>query len=140
MGDLLTAAKDAINAHDFGETITPVIKADPRIDRKSMGTGWHCWLVPVSLVRGTRNRRKSRRDVSFDVGLIKQLTGTDEAALLPCLNLVDAVQSFVDESMTLLDGHDLTAADFDPLYSDDHLKQQAVFFSVLSVTYQRGLK
>jgi len=140
MGTLLTAAKTALNAEDFAEDFAATINASPRIERSKLGTGWHCWIVPVSLVRGTRNRRKSRRDVSFDVGLVKQLRSNNENDLTGCLDLADSVQCFVDESMTLLDGCDLTGCDFDPLFSEDHLKQQAVFFSVLSITYQRGVR
>lgn len=140
MGTLLTAAKTALNGETFAESFTAEIKGAPRVERKNMGTDWHVWVVPISLVRGTRNRKKSRRDVSFDIGLVKQLRSNSEAHLTDCLDLVDSVQTFFDEQLTNLAGHDLTSCDFDPLFSDTHLKQQSVFFSVLAITYQRGLR
>ena len=134
---LLTSFRDALNAATFSQVFTASIEGDPRIPADRMGSGWTVWIVPVDMKRTDGNRRRSRRDVSFDVGLLKRLDSTTEDQLLPCLLLSDEVQTFVDESLKQVDGHDLTEADFDPLYSAAHLKQQSVYVSVLSVTYRR---
>lgn len=135
---LCAAAVTALNAHDFGVTFTAVQQFLPRIERRSMGSDWHVWIVTADLKANRQNRKRSRRESSFDVALLKLLPDTQPATVNPCLAFADAVQGHFDEQLKRLDDHDLIAVDFDPLYSESHLKQETVFLSVLALTYRRS--
>ena len=91
--------------------------------------------VDLKSARVARNR--TRADALFDIGLIRKLSSVEPAAVKPCLRLCDEVQHYVGKSMKLLSGHDLATNEFDPLWSESHLKQQGVFLSVLSLGYRR---
>lgn len=138
---LTTAAKDALNAHDFGEgrSFNAFENYVPRIERSKMDPNddWRVWIVTADLTARRKARERIRKECMFDVALIRRLENSDAESVNPCLAFADDVQSFVAGSMKKLLGHDLISNDFDPLYSEQHLKEHTVFLSVLAITYRR---
>lgn len=135
--ELTDAATTALNDHDFGVEFTAFENFTPQIKRDEMGEGWHVWIVTADLKSRRVSRKRIRRDCMFDVGLIRLLPNTDAATVKPCLRFADKVQKYFAKDLQELLDHDISENDFDPLWSEGHLSEQSVFFSVLQISYQR---
>lgn len=137
LDQLIVAAKDALNAHTFSEDFEAEQNYVPRIEKAKMGAGWHVWLVTADLLSSRRARNRTQKDCIFDVGLIRKLPNNHPDTVNPCVAFADQVQTFFGREAKKLLGHTIVGNEFDPLYSERHLRQMAVFVSVLSLTYRR---
>jgi hypothetical protein len=141
--DSLTAAVvAAMNAqHWDAPEFTAVYDLMPEFKRESMGPGLHvCALPAQKRTAGRLDRRRSKHDIGVDVGVAIRL-GADSQnieTLRPWLLFVETVQAWFDETQTKLAGCDYQGSEFDPLYHPALLRQDSIFFSVLSLTYRQN--
>ncbi|GAB5444365.1 MAG: hypothetical protein Fues2KO_47140 [Fuerstiella sp.] len=136
--DVGAALTDGLNAGTFAAgSFTAEEIFIPKIERARMGDDWHCWVVPADLNSTRVGRRRTRSESRFDIGLIKRLPDKAVATVKTCLRLCHQVHDYVEKDLAQLVKHDLTSAEFDPLYSEEHLRQISVFMSILTVSYRR---
>jgi hypothetical protein len=139
--DALTAAAvEAMNAADWSVEFTARYELIPDFVRESMREGFlQVVCVPANLSTTDRlDRRRSKKDVSFDVGFAVLVADAARETVRPWIAFVESVQTWFDEEQRLLSGLSYLRSEFDPLYDATRLRTDGVFFSILAVTYRKG--
>ena len=120
----------------FSQAIAPQRMVLPEFDLASLAE-LRVTVVPKAVEITGSTRSVSQYDVQVDIGVQKKL-GKDLDAEVPALcELVDQIAAFLKR-------RPLTAAPYaawvrsanEPIYAADHLAEQRVFTSVLTVTYR----
>jgi hypothetical protein len=139
--DALTAAAvEALNAADWSVEFTARYELIPEFVRESMPEDrLQVVCVPANLSTSERlDRRRSKKDVSFDVGFAVLVPDAARATVRPWIAFVESVQTWFDEQKRSLSGLSYLRSEFDPLYDATRLRNDGVFFSILAVTYRKG--
>lgn len=138
--DTLTdAVVDALNDGVWPTVdFTAVYDLLPTFKRETMGTEMFCRVVPsAAATAGRLNRRRSRFDLTVDIGFAKVLEADTIDVLRPLLQFVESVQTWFDEQQTDLAGCAYDRSEFTPLYVPQLLRDEGIFCSVLAVTYRK---
>jgi hypothetical protein len=139
--DALTAAAvEALNAENWSVEFTARYELIPDFVRESMRENFlEVVCVPANLSTSERlDRRRSKKDVSFDVGFAVLVADAARATVRPWIAFVETVQTWFDEQQKSLSGLSYLRSEFDPLYDATRLRNDGVFFSILAVTYRKG--
>lgn len=139
--DALTAAAvEALNAENWSVEFTARYELIPDFVRESMRENFlEVVCVPANLSTSERlDRRRSKKDVSFDVGFAVLVADAARATVRPWIAFVESVQTWFDEQQKSLSGLSYLRSEFDPLYDATRLRNDGVFFSILAVTYRKG--
>lgn len=135
---LASAVAGAINAADWAPEFTAEYTLTPVIVRENMGSALKCFVVPGGhATAGRFDRRRSKIETTIDVGFAVAIGSESVAAVQPWLQFVENVFLWFDELQLELSGHVYQRAEFDPLYDPARLRNDAIFFSVLAVTWRR---
>lgn len=110
----------------------------PTFKRETMGTEMFCRVVPsAAATAGRLNRNRSRFDLTVDIGFAKVLEADTIDVLRPLVQFVESVQTWFDENQTALVNCAYDRSEFSPLYVPQLLRDEAIFCSVLAVTYRK---
>ncbi len=139
---LITDIADAVTAEINGGAFLPVQaqrRVLPEFDLAEL-TQMKVCVVPKSLRITGATRAASQYEIAIDIGLQQKLTpgDTDVDAQVATLGIM------VDEIVDHLRQRPLVGAPYatwvsienEPVYAPDHLAEQRVFTSVLTVTYR----
>jgi len=134
--DIADAVVAELASGSFSQAIAPQRMVLPEFDLASLAD-LRVTVVPKAVEITGSTRSVSQYDVQVDVGVQKKL-GKDLDAEVPALcELVDEIAAFLKQ-------RPLAAAPYaawvrsanEPIYAADHLAEQRVFTSVLTVTYR----
>ncbi len=137
---LAAAVVDELNAGTWPTAdFTAVYDLLPVFKREEMGSVLHCCVVPSGLATAGRlNRNRSMLELTVDIGFAKVLEDNEISTLRALLQFVESVQTFFDENQKKLAGFSYLRSEFDPLYVPQLLRDEAIFCSILSVTYRKN--
>lgn len=138
IADAVAAELNAAPAGTFSLAFTAVRRVFPEFELNEL-KNLTVSVVPKSVVVATQTRAMCYKDVSVDIGIQKKLDkspGLDED--------VSALGIVVDEITDYLRQRTLTSATYavwvniinEPIYSVEHLAENRVFTSVLTVMYR----
>ena len=134
--DIADAVVAELASGSFSQAIAPQRMVLPEFDLASLAD-LRVTVVPKAVEINGSTRSVSQYDVQVDIGVQKKL-GKDLDAEVPALcELVDEIAAFLKQ-------RPLAAAPYaawvrsanEPIYAADHLAEQRVFTSVLTVTYR----
>ena len=126
----------SLNAGTFSQAFEAERKYQPAFELPEMQT-LHVSVVPRSVAITTATRDSSYFDCAIDVGVQKKVNADDPDELD---KLMDLVQEIADHLRMKRLGETPEAAwvsiENEPAFASEHLDQQRVFTSVLTVTYR----
>ena len=136
IADAVAAELNAADAGTFGEPFTAQRLVLPAFDLADLAELKVC-IVPKSVTITASTRTASQHEIAVDIGIQKKL-GKDLDTE------VAALGTLVDEIADYLTRRPLAAAAFavwagitnEPVYAPEHLSEQRVFTSILTVTYR----
>lgn len=146
---MITALADAVvselNGHSFTQTFAAARFYRPMFKPETLET-LRVSVVPKAIKNAAINRTKCEYEVSIDVAVQKKLTnqaaddGPDEnelqnAELDPLLALVEEIDTYLRLKRFASPDAGWIRSELAPIYLPDHLQQQRVFTSVLTITY-----
>ena len=120
----------------FSQSFTAVRKVLPVYELKDL-TSLAVTVVPKAVGITSVTRDMSNYDVSVDIGIQKKLASGDDIDAV-----VESLGDVVDEIVEYLRAKQVVAYAFwvsasnDPVYMQDHLAEQRLFTSVITLTYQ----
>lgn len=139
IADAVAAEINAAASGTFGQTFTAVRKVVPAYELDEL-TDLKVTVVPkaVEITRATRS--DSQYEITVDIGIQKKLPSGSESSD----EQVETLGTLVDQIAEYLCRRPLAEAPFaswvnisnDPIYAPEHLTDQRVFTSVLTVTYR----
>ena len=134
--DIADAVVAELASGSFSQAIAPQRMVLPEFDLASLAE-LRVTVVPKAVEITGSTRSVSQYDVQIDIGVQKKL-GKDLDAGVPALcELVDEIAAFLKRR--LLAGAPYAAwvrSANEPIYAPEHLAEQRVFTSVLTVTYR----
>ena len=139
IADAVTAELNAAPPGTFDPAITTVRRVLPEFELADLAE-LKVSVVPKSVVVTGSTRAANQYEIAVDIGVQKKLGKELDGE-------VAALSTLVDQIADYLRRRPLTAAPFaawvgivnEPVYAPEHLAEQRVFTSVLTVTY-RALK
>jgi hypothetical protein len=143
LADAVTAELNAAPATTFGSdlSVVAVRRVLPVFDLAQLTT-LQVSVVPKAIVQAIATRATAQMDLSIDIGLQQKLTAsaaTVDIEVAALCRLVEAIARYLQRRpLSALPGVQWVRTANEPIYAADHLAQQRVFTSVLTVTY-RGL-
>ena len=94
-------------------------------------------VVPKAIVISGLARTSNQHDCSVDIAIQKKLTNADAAELDPLLLLVQQIADLLRLSrLTAMPTALWVKTENNPIYALEHLENQRVFTSLLTVTYR----
>ena len=137
IADAVVSELNGAPAEAFSETFTAVRRVVPLYNISDLRE-LKVTVVPKKVEISSANRVASSYDCAIDIGIQKKI-GTDTDAEVAALSIL--VGEIVEY---LLSKRKLTAANWaqftkianDPVYSAEHLAEDRVFFSIVTVNYQ----
>lgn len=91
-------------------------------------------VVPKAIEASNSSRCLTQFDVQIDIGIQRRLSGDVETDVPVLLALVEEIAEFLRNRP--IAGAAWIATANEPLYAPDHLAEQRVFTSVLTLTYR----
>ena len=136
IADAVAAELNAADSGTFSQAFTAERKVLPAFDLADLAELKVC-LVPKSVTITGSTRTASQYEIAVDIGIQKKL-GKDLDGEVQTLG------TLVDEIADYLTRRPLSAAAFaawaamanEPVYAPEHLAEQRVFTSILTVTYR----
>ena len=134
--DIADAVTAELAGGAFSQTITPVRRVLPEYELADL-KDLRVTVVPSSVEIEGASRVLSQHDVRIDIGIQKKL-GKDLDAEVPVLcGLVDEIAAFLKRRPLAAAPHAAWVRSAnEPIYAPEHLAEQRVFTSVLTVTYR----
>jgi hypothetical protein len=134
--DVADAVVASLNTGSFGVPLNAVRKYVPVVELSNL-TELNVTVVPKSAEITTATRTSSYFDCTIDIG-IQQKVNPDEPTELDAL--ADLAEQIVDHlrlsSLDALPSAAWLSIANEPVFAPEHLDQQRVFTSVVSVTYR----
>lgn len=131
---LADAVVAEINASPLG--LAAVRHYRPQFDLAELKT-LRCSVVPRGIVISALNRKANQNDLNVDVAVQKKLVTADNDEIDP---LMLKVQELIDllrmKRLTTLPSAAWIKAQNNPIYALEHMDQQRVFTSLISLTYR----
>jgi len=134
--DIADAVVAELASGSFGQPISPQRLVLPEFDLAALAD-LRITVVPKAVEITAASRVASRHDVQIDIGIQKKL-GKDLDAEVPVLcELVDEIAAFLKRRPLQATPHAVWVRSAnEPIYAPEHLAEQRVFTSVLTVTYR----
>ena len=134
--DIADAVVAELASGSFSQAIAPQRMVLPEFDLASLAD-LRVTVVPKAVEITGSTRSVSQYDVQIDIGVQKKLGKSVDADVPALCELVDEIAAFLKR-------RSLAAAPYaawvrsanEPIYAADHLAEQRVFTSVLTVTYR----
>jgi len=134
--DIADAVVAELAGGAFSETITPVRRVLPEyelVDLKDL----RVTVVPASVEIEGASRAMSQHDVQIDIGVQKKLGKALDTQVAQLCGLVDEIADFLKRRPLQATPYAVWVRSAnEPVYAADHLAEQRVFTSVLTVTYR----
>jgi len=139
IADAVTAEFNAAAPGTFSQTFAAVRKVVPAYELAEL-TDLKVTVVPKAVAITGSTRSASQYDITVDIGVQKKLPAGSEAGDAQ----VATLGTLVDQLAEYLRRRPLSTAPWaawvsitnDPVYAPEHLLEQRVFTSVLTVTYR----
>ena len=130
------AVVSELNGHSFSRSFTAVRLVVPSFELAELAT-LHVSVMPASAAQALETRACIKRDIHIDIGVQQKIAGDIEAEVPPLMDLVEDIAAFLTRR-PLADAADAmwTKTTVDPLYLRDHLVEQRLFTSIVSVDYR----
>jgi len=136
IADAVTTELNAAPAGTFDPAIAAVRRVLPEFELADL-TDLKVSVVPKSVVITGSTRAASQYEIAVDIGVQKKLGKDIDGEIASLSRLMDQVADYLRR-------RPLTAAPFaawigianEPVYAPEHLAEQRVFTSVLTVTYR----
>ncbi len=134
--DIADAVVASLNAGSFGQEFTAERHYRPVFDLPEMGT-LHVTVVPQGMAIETAGRGRSQYDCRIDIAIQKKFENGDSAELDPLMALVEQIADhFRFKRLEGLPEAMWVKTENTPIYAAEHMEQNRVFTSVLTVTYR----
>ena len=134
--DIADAVVAKLNAASFAQEFTAERHYRPVFDLPEMGT-LHVTVVPQGMALGPAGRGCNQYDYRIDIAVQQKFEDGDTAELDPLMSLVEQIADYF--RLQRLDGYPAAAwikTENDPIYAVDHMEQNRVFTSVLTLTFR----
>ena len=134
--DIADAVVAELASGSFSQSISPQRLVLPEFDLAALAD-LRITVVPKAVEISAASRVASQHDVQIDIGIQKKL-GKDLDAEVPVLcELVDEIAAFLKRRPLQATPHAMWVRSAnEPIYAPEHLAEQRVFTSVLTVTYR----
>jgi len=134
--DIADAVVAELASGSFSQPISPQRLVLPEFDLEALAD-LRVTVVPKAVEIIAASRVASQHDVQIDIGIQKKL-GKDLDAEVPVLcGLVDEIAAFLKRRPLQATPHAVWVRSVnEPIYAPEHLAEQRVFTSVLTVTYR----
>jgi len=134
--DIADAVVAELASGSFSQPISPQRLVLPEFDLAALAD-LRVTVVPKAVEISAASRVASQHDVQIDIGIQKKL-GKDLDAEVPVLcELVDEIAAFLKRRPLQATPHAVWVRSAnEPIYAPEHLAEQRVFTSVLTVTYR----
>jgi len=134
--DIADAVVAELTSGSFSQPISPQRLVLPEFDLAALAD-LRITVVPKAVEISAASRVASQHDVQIDIGVQKKL-GKDLDAEVPALcELVDEIAAFLKRRPLAAAPHAAWVRSAnEPIYAPEHLAEQRVFTSVLTVTYR----
>lgn len=139
IADAVTAELAAAPAGVFNLEFTPVRRVLPSFDLAELAE-LQVSIVPRSAQTTGASRSLAQHDIQIDIGIQQKLPAGSkqpDADVAPLLELVERIGMYLQRRpLTGLPWAVWVRSANDPLYAPEHLTEQRVFTSVLTLTYR----
>jgi len=134
--DIADAVVGAIQAGSYGEPVTVERKYRPAFELADL-TQVHITVVPRSMSITTATRDSGYFDCAIDVGVQKKVNADQAEDIDALMTLVEQIADQL-RMKRLNDAPEAAwvSIENEPAFASEHLDQQRVFTSVLTVTYR----
>lgn len=134
--DIADALVASLNAATFSQAFEAERKYQPVFELPDMQT-LHVSVVPRSVAITTATRDSSYFDCAVDVGVQKKVNPDEPDQLDELMKLVEEIADHLRlKRLDELPEAAWVAIENEPAFASEHLDQQRVFTSVLTVTYR----
>lgn len=136
IADAVTAELNAAPAGTFDPAIAAVRRVLPEFDLPQLAE-LKVSVVPKAVEIGGSTRAASQFDFQIDVGLQKKLGKDLDTEVAALCGLMDSIAAYLRRRALAAAPHAAwVRTQNDPVYVPEHLAEQRVFTSVLTVTYR----
>ena len=136
MADAVAAELAAAPAGTFTPAITPVRSVLPEFELRDLAE-LRVTVVPRAIEITSSTRAAGQYDVMIDVGVQQKLGADLDAEVAALGTLVDQIAAYLARRrLAAAPKAHWAGIENDPVYAVEHLKQQRVFTSVVTVTYR----
>ena len=133
LADAVAAELNAAEEGTFGLDFVAARMVLPRFKLEDLST-LHVTVVPASAGAEMQTRAQMLYEVEINIGVQKLLGKDVDSEIEDLLDLVEAIGDYLRGRT--LDDVSWMRQDNDPTYAPDHLANQNVFTSVLTITYR----
>lgn len=134
--DIADAVAAELAGGEFSQTFTPrrqVLPSWELADLKDLRIA----VVPRAVEISRASRATGQHDLQVDVGIQKKVGRDTDADVATLLGLVEEVADFLaGRRLAAFPQAAWVRTDNEPVYAPDHLAEQRVFTSVLTLTYR----
>jgi len=136
IADAVAAELASAPAGTFNQAFTPQRRVLPQFELSEL-KDLQVSVVPRSVENSPAARGLTLKDVQVDIGVQKRLGKDLGAEIDPLLTLIEQIDAWLRQRPLQAAGNApwLKSAN-DPLYASEHLAEDRVFTSVLTVTYR----
>jgi hypothetical protein len=139
IADAVAAELNAAPPGTFSQSFTAQRRVLPEFDLEGLAD-LRVTVVPRSVEITGSTRSASQYDIAVDIGVQRKLGKDLDAEVAALSSLVDAIRDYLRRRpLASLPWATWVSIANEPVYSPEHLAEQRVFTSVLTVTY-RALK
>ncbi len=136
IADAVAAELNAAEPDTFGQTFTAVRRVLPAFELADLAD-LKVTVVPKAVQTSGASRSLTQLDVSIDIGIQKKLGSDLDTEVATLGALVDTIGDYLRRRPLAAARYAVWAgAKNEPVYAPEHLAEQRVFTSVLTVTYR----
>ncbi len=134
--DLADSLVESLNAVVFDPPFIATRTYRVTLDLTQM-TDLQVNVVPKAIDISALSRATNQRDIQIDVGVQKKLTGVSQGDMDPLMDLVEAIEKHVRDTLIFDPGNARWIATQNiPVFSQEHLAESRMFTSVLTFTFK----
>jgi hypothetical protein len=134
--DVANAVVASLNAASFSQELTAERRYRPTFELADLDT-LRVSVVPKSLRIGSATRAANYFDCAIDVGVQKKVNVDEPAEVDALMNLVEEITDHLRMSrLEALPEAAWLSIENEPVFAPEHLDQERVFTSVLTVRYR----
>jgi len=130
------AVKEELNNHSFSQSFTAVRKFIPKYTLEELTT-LRVTVVPKANEENLITRSDSQREVQIDIGIHKKIDSDEETEAPPLIALAEEIMQYIRKlKLTNAPGVFWVRTENNPIYSQEYLQKERVFFSLITVSYK----
>ena len=134
--DIADAVVAELSSGAFSQAITPVRRVLPEYELADLKE-LRVTVVPASVEIEGASRAVCQHDVRIDIGVQKKLGKNLDAEVAELCGLVEQIGEFLKRRpLAALPYAAWVRSANEPVYAPDHLAEQRVFTSILTITYR----